>query len=108
MRAVITSPRGIPLAWWWNESTLLNQSVLTVELCSKRYSLWVVHQGDVTPLEYHQLDTDLASNYVDHTVKPAAVFEHMRRHPELRMPEIAWDMIVGQWLNEQDDSEGYP
>jgi len=104
---VIVSHRGIPLAWWWNEPTLSNARVVTVELCSKRYSLWVVHQGDVTPLEYHDLDTDLASNYVDHEVRPEAVREHMRRHPDLLMPDLAWDLIVGQWTNE-NDGEGYP
>jgi hypothetical protein len=100
---VRTSPRGIPLAWWFNETQPVDQRVLTCELVAKRYALWIVDPNtDVTPLEYHDLPDAPAGGpkYVDHAVNPRCVERYLEEHRDVLVPQIALELIYGQWVLE--------
>lgn len=97
------SARGIPLAWWFNEPTLINQRVLTCELVTKRYSLWIVDtNADVVPLEYHDLPDDPGGRpkYIDHAVNPRCVERYLEEQGDVLVPQIVLEMIYGQWALE--------
>lgn len=99
------SGRNIPLAWWFDEPTRVGQGALTCELVTKRYSLWIVDANDsVTPLEYHDLPDDPIgrSKYIDHAVNPRCVERYLEEHRDVLMPQIALEMIYGQWALESE------
>jgi hypothetical protein len=97
------SSRGIPLAWWFIEPAPITRRVLTCELITKRYSLWIVDaDANVVPLEYHDLPDDPGGRpkYIDHAVNPRCVERYLEEHGDVLVPQIVLELIYGQWALE--------
>lgn len=97
------SPRGEQLAWY----TIPNQGVpvLTVELASKWYELFVVEvDGTVRGLDFGALSALVGLEggpYIDHAPRPS----YVRRLAEVNgwwLDDLAEELIEGRWVLESE------
>ena len=102
------SHRNIPLI----ECEFHDGTTLTVEMWPKWYSLFLVDRTGtgtadvgvfVTPLEYHDLRE--SECYRDHLPNPTAVWAWLLRHPTVHVDPLAWECIVGRWIDEGYDCD---
>jgi hypothetical protein len=74
-------------------------TVLTVEMRTKWYRLWLVRGEERTPLHFGMIDDGKGTAFVDHVPNPEAV----RRFADKNgywLDELADDLIAGRWANE--------
>ena len=103
------SPRGTMLAWSGYEALEKARRVpiLTVELASKWYALYVVDaEGKVEEITFGELATveGPGAPYCDHVPNP----DRLRRLAEARgwyVDDLAEELVVGRWQLEVERNE---
>ncbi len=77
----------------------IGTAVLTVELRTKWYELWLVRGEERTPVHFGHLDDGQGTPFVDHVPNPEAVRRYAEKHGYV-LDELADDLITGRWQNE--------
>lgn len=102
----ICSPRGIPLVISCDPAFLETNSLLTVELHGKWYSLFLIRPGRL--VEAVPFPTELcihgATSYSDHVPNPCAVEEWAKAH-KVQVDAMAMELMVGRWRIEAQECE---
>lgn len=99
IREVYVSERNHSLACVL-DVTKLEGPLLTVELCCKWYTLYLIHPtGAVERVSFEELEDGYPRAYVDHVPQPAAVRALVERRGWY-LDAIAEELIEGRWKME--------
>lgn len=100
------SDRSIPLVYNYPPG---REPVLTIENYLKWYCLYRVDpSGKVTKIAFPDMGNhaELGEPYGDHVPNPAHVARYVKKH-NLYMDQNAWNMIVGRWVTETMERDGF-